>query len=57
MILILLNWFIAMGTLGDHRQRLPILGLSLFLQAVGIKAIFKGKSGALVDGPALPLKA
>ena len=54
---ILLNWFIAMGTLGDHRQRLPILGLSLFLQAVGIKAIFKGKSGALVDGPVLPLKA
>ena len=54
---ILLNWFIAMGTLGDHRQRLPILGLSIFLQAVGIKAIFKGKSGALVDGPALPLKA
>ena len=54
---IALNWFIAMGTLGDHRQRLPILGLSIFLQAVGIKAIFKGKSGALVDGPALPLKA
>ena len=52
-----LNWLIAMGTLGDHRQRLPILGLSIFLQAVGIKAIFKGKSGALVDGPALPLKA
>ena len=54
---IALNWLIAMGTLGDHRQRLPILGLSIFLQAVGIKAIFKGKSGALVDGPALPLKA
>jgi hypothetical protein len=54
---IALNWLIAMGTLGDHRQRLPILGLSIFLQAVGIKAIIKGKSGALVDGPALPLKA
>ncbi len=54
---IALNWLIAMGTLGDHRQRLPILGLSIFLQAIGIKAIFKGKSGALVDGPALPLKA
>ena len=40
---IVLNWLIAMGTLGDHRQRLPILGLSIFLQAIGIKAIFKGK--------------
>ena len=54
---IILNWLIAMGTLGDHRQRLPILGLSIFLQAVGIKTIFKGKSGGLVDGPTLPTKA
>jgi hypothetical protein len=53
---IVLNWLIAMGTLGDHRQRLPILGLSIFLQAIGIKAIFKGKGSILVDGPALPLK-
>ena len=53
---IVLNWLIAMGTLGDHRQRLPILGLSIFLQALGIKAIFKGKSSVLVDGPALPSK-
>ena len=51
---IVLNWLIAMGTLGDHRQRLPILGLSIFLQAIGVKAIFKGKSSVLVDGPALP---
>ena len=54
---IVLNWLIAMGTLGDHRQRLPILGLSIFLQAVGIKTIFKGKSGGLVEGPTLPPKA
>ena len=53
---IVLNWLIAMGTLGDHRQRLPILGLSIFLQVVGIKAIFRGKGSALVDGPALPPK-
>jgi hypothetical protein len=51
-----LNWLIAMGTLGDHRQRLPILGLSIFLQAVGIKTIFKDNSGALVEGPTLPPK-
>ena len=53
---IVLNWLISMGTLGDHRQRLPILGLSIFLQVVGIKTIFKGKSGALVEGPTLPPK-
>ena len=53
---IVLNWLIAMGTLGDHRQRLPILGLSIFLQVVGIKAIFRGKGSTLVDGPALPPK-
>jgi hypothetical protein len=54
---IVLNWLIAMGTLGDHRQRLPILGLSIFLQAIGVKAMFKGKGSELVDGPALPSKA
>jgi hypothetical protein len=53
---VVLNWLIAMGTLGDHRQRLPILGLSIFLQAIGIKAILKGKGSELVDGPALPSK-
>lgn len=53
---IVLNWLIAMGTLGDHRQRLPILGLSIFLQVVGIKSVFKGKSGVLDEGPALPPK-
>jgi hypothetical protein len=51
-----LNWLISMGTLGDHRQRLPILGFSIFLQAVGVKTIFKGKGAALVDGPLLPPK-
>jgi hypothetical protein len=45
-----------MGTLGDHRQRLPILGLSIFLQAVGVKTMFKGKGAALVEGPLLPPK-
>jgi hypothetical protein len=53
---IVLNWLISMGTLGDHRQRLPILGLSIFLQVIGIRAIFKGKGSVLVDGPALPAK-
>jgi len=52
-----LNWIIAIGTLGDHRQRLPILGLSLFLQAVGIRTLFKGKKSILTEGPNLPSKS
>jgi len=51
-----LNWLIAIGTLGDHRQRLPILGMSLFLQAVGIRTVFKGKKNILTEGPNLPSK-
>jgi len=51
-----LNWLIAIGTLGDNRQRLPILGLSLFLQAVGIRTLFKGKKSILTEGPNLPSK-
>jgi hypothetical protein len=42
-----LNWFVAIGTLGDHRQRLPILGLSLFLQSVGIRYLVNGKKSFL----------
>ena len=32
---VVLNWAISIGTLGDHRQRLPIMTLSLFLQTIG----------------------
>ena len=32
---VLLGWLISMGTIGDHRFRLPQMGLSLFLQAAG----------------------
>jgi hypothetical protein len=34
--LIVANWLISLGTLGDHRQRLPILTMVIFLQVVGI---------------------
>lgn len=50
---ILISWMISIGTLGDHRQRLPIMGMSLFLQAVGIRTLFKGGKPPMVDGPAL----
>ena len=53
MIAILTNWLISLISIGDHRFRIPIMGMSLFLQAIGIKALFKGKKPLMVDGPAL----
>ena len=54
---ILLNWLVSLGTLGDHRQRLPILGLSIFFQAIGIKTIFKGRKSILTRGALMPEKS
>jgi hypothetical protein len=39
MIAISTNLLISLVSIGDHRFRIPIMGLSLFLQAVGIKSI------------------
>jgi hypothetical protein len=50
---ILSNWFITLVTIGDHRFRLPIMGITLFIQAVGLASIFKGKSFDLAPKPAL----
>ena len=50
---ILISWLISIGTLGDHRQRLPIMGMSLFLQAVGLRTLLKGGKLPIVDGPSL----
>lgn len=33
--LIFSNWLVSLGTLGDHRQRVPILSMIVFLQIVG----------------------
>jgi hypothetical protein len=41
---VVLNWLISIGTIGDHRFRIPTMGLSLFLQIVGFMALFGGKS-------------
>jgi hypothetical protein len=54
---ILLNWLVSLGTLGDHRQRLPILGLSIFFQAIGIKTIIKGRKNILTQGSLMPKRA
>lgn len=47
------SWLISLITIGDHRFRLPIMGMSLFLQAVGIRTMLKGGKPPMVDGPAL----
>jgi hypothetical protein len=53
MIAISTSWLISLITIGDHRFRLPIMGVSLFLQAVGIRTLLKGGKPSMVDGPAL----
>jgi hypothetical protein len=53
MIAISTNWLISLISIGDHRFRIPIMGLSLFLQAVGLKTLLQGGKPAMVDGPAL----
>lgn len=36
---ILISWLVSVGTIGDHRFRLPTMGLSLFLQVAGYFAL------------------
>jgi hypothetical protein len=47
------SWLISLATIGDHRFRLPIMGMSLFLQAVGLRTLLKGGKPPMVDGPGL----
>jgi hypothetical protein len=53
MIAVSTNWLVSLISIGDHRFRLPIMGLSLFLQAIGLKTLLRGGKPAMVDGPAL----
>ena len=53
MVAVMTNWLITLFTIGDHRFRVPIMGLSLFLQAIGLKTLFKGGKAPIVDGPSL----
>lgn len=41
MLPIVISWLISIGTIGDHRFRIPTMSLSLFLQVVGIMALRK----------------
>jgi hypothetical protein len=53
MIAISTNWLISLISIGDHRFRVPVMGMSLFLQAIGLKTLFKGGKAPMVEGPAL----
>jgi len=41
MIPVVLSWLISIGTIGDHRFRIPTMSMSIFLQAVAFLAIRK----------------
>jgi hypothetical protein len=41
MLVVSINWMISLMTIGDHRFRVPIMGMSLFLQAIGLKTLFR----------------
>jgi len=47
------SWLVTLISIGDHRFRLPIMGLSLFLQAVGLRTLLKAGKPPMVDGPGL----
>jgi hypothetical protein len=53
MIAVATNWLITLFTIGDHRFRIPIIGLSLFLQVIGLKTLLKGGKAPIVDEPSL----
>ena len=44
---VLLGWLISMGSIGDHRFRIPQMGLSLFLQVAGFVFLKRKFSKAL----------
>ena len=53
MIAVSTNWLVSLISIGDHRFRIPIMGMSIFLQAIGLRTLFKGGKALMVEGPAL----
>jgi hypothetical protein len=47
MIAVITNWLITLLTIGDHRFRIPIMGLSIFLQAIGMRALLRARKSNL----------
>jgi hypothetical protein len=52
---IIVNWLSSVATIGDHRFRIPSMGMSLFLQAVGFTALFLKKKRRL-SGTSIPVQ-
>ena len=44
---VVISWLISIGTIGDHRFRIPTMGLSLLLQGAGIWKLTSKVSKAL----------
>jgi hypothetical protein len=42
-VIIISNWILTLISIGDHRFRMPIMGLSLLLQSIGAKSLFLQK--------------
>jgi hypothetical protein len=42
-VILLINWGICLLTIGDNRFRIPISGISIFLQAAGVNFLFRKK--------------
>ena len=38
---VILSWLVSVGTIGDHRFRIPTMSLSLFLQVAAFLALRK----------------
>jgi hypothetical protein len=53
LVIIFSSWAITLISIGDHRFRLPIMGMSLFLQSVGIKTLLAGRKSQIADQPSL----
>ena len=51
LLIVLLNWASAIATIGDHRFRIPSMGMSLFLQVVGFTALFIKKTRRFSGSP------
>jgi hypothetical protein len=52
---IIINWLSSIATIGDHRFRIPSMGMSLFLQTVGFTALFLKKKRRL-SGTSIPVE-
>lgn len=53
LIVVCSSWAVTLISIGDHRFRLPIMGMSLFLQSIGLKTLLSGRKSQMVDGTTL----